>query len=219
MRGSNVDSEEQLQLLTSYSDWLKTKFKERKETNSQLKCYVKDILLEGLKVELEDANSNISELSTRNSNIVYYIGGYLVLRFKKGKKHCEECVKTMDTGLESLPEGFTAHEFTLLKNKGNLRFPSTSVFELLSKVESLITDFTIEGDIYERNSFLDILYTLCVDSLPKVGCDIHYINVMTNLIYDFLLVRYRFIGRDTTHEVTEESLTKKHKNRKLSKAI
>lgn len=79
-----------------------------------------------MKVELEEANRNILDAATRNDNVVYYIGGYLVYQFKTGKKHCEKCLETMDTGLEMLPEDFTAHEFTKLKSKGSLRFPSTN---------------------------------------------------------------------------------------------
>lgn len=93
------------------------------------------------------------------------------------------------------------------------------IFKLFSQVEFFINDFTTEGDIYDENSFLDILYTLCVDSLPKVGCDSHYLTVMTNLIYDYLIIRYKFIAKESTYDVTEDSLTKKHKNSKLSKAV
>lgn len=49
---------------------------------------------------------------------------------------------------------------------------------------------------------------LCADSLPKVGCDIHYLAVMTNLINDFLMVRYKFIAKESTYDVTEDRLTK-----------
>ena len=220
LRGSNVDNdEEQLSLLTSYTDWLISNFKDNRQANSELKHYIHDLLLEEMVIELYQANLNEFDEATRNDNVAYYICGYLVLRFKRGKKHCSCCAQTLDTGIEKLPANFTAHQFTALKNQGNLRFPSSSMYTLLSKVEELITDFRIEGDIFDPNSFIDILYTLCVNKLPKVGCDQHFQSVVTNLIYDYLLLRYRFIAKEFTQEFCETSHTKKHLNSKMSKAI
>lgn len=89
----------------------------------------------------------------------------------------------------------------------------------MQKVELLIIDYTCEGDIFENQSFVDIIYTLCVDTLPKVGCDAHYIDVMTNIVYDYMLLRFSFVAKQTALELCEKSYTKKHKNSKLSKAV
>ena len=100
----------------------------------------------------------------------------------------------MEIGVHDIPEEFTAAEFTLLKSKEKLKFDSCKLFALMEKVEMLITDFCVEQDIYDSEAFQNILYTLCADPLPKVGCDDHYLQLMTNLIYDYLIIRFRFIG-------------------------
>jgi hypothetical protein len=59
------------------------------------------------------------------------------------------------------------------------------MFELLKRVGFYVLDFCAVGDIIHFDSFRDILYTLCVDKLPKVGCPTHFLKLMSNIIYDF----------------------------------
>jgi hypothetical protein len=212
-----VDGQDGSYMLSSYIDWLTKKFKANSKANKDLKGYMHDILLTSMKVELDKANESVTEVATRNDNVVYYVVGYLICRFIKTRKHCSDCRQTMESSLSNLPEGFTASEFTKLKNKGKLRFASTNLFQLMKQVELIITDFCIEGDIYDRDAFENILHTVCVDSLPKVGCDKHFIQLMSNLIYDYMIIRFRFIGRETQNRMCEENTSKKHAHSKLSK--
>lgn len=52
--------------------------------------------------------------------------------------------------------------------------PSCTLFKLLKHVEFYVTDFGLEGDVYQHSAFQEILYTICVNNLPKVGCDLHF---------------------------------------------
>ena len=77
--------------------------------------------------------------------------------------------------------------------------------------------FFVVGDILQHDSFRDILYTLCVDELPKVGCDSHFLKLMTNLIYDFMIIRYKYIANQISNDLSGAIITRKHAQSKLSK--
>ncbi|KZR96932.1 Uncharacterized protein APZ42_008456, partial [Daphnia magna] len=49
LRGCNVDGQEKMEMLTSYTYWLIKRFKDNKKTNKTLKNYMKDILLTNIK--------------------------------------------------------------------------------------------------------------------------------------------------------------------------
>lgn len=92
VKGSNVDESERLRVLTTFKDWLTDGYKKRKRENLEFKNCEKDILLTEIQIEIEQVNAfyvNDDKVSV-NVNIVYYIAGYLVLKFKK-KSKCQEC--------------------------------------------------------------------------------------------------------------------------------
>jgi hypothetical protein len=88
---------------------------------------------------------------------------------------------------------------------------------MLKQVEFYIVDFCGVGDIVQHDSLRDILYMLCVDKLPKVGCDSHFLKLMTNLIYDFMIIRYKYIANQMSNDVSGAIITRKHAQSKLSK--
>ena len=91
LRGSNVDGEEKMELLMPYVEWLQQQCKANSKANKQLKSYMKDILLTEMKVELDNANDRESmRFTTKNDNIIYYVLGYIICRFIRGKKHCSK---------------------------------------------------------------------------------------------------------------------------------
>jgi hypothetical protein len=55
---------------------------------------------------------------------------------------------------------------------------SNKLFQLLASIETVILDYCSNGDIMKTDSFLDILYSLCLEELPQVGCDDHRQEVM-----------------------------------------
>lgn len=171
-----------------------------------------------MKIALEAENELILDPATRNDNVVYYICGYLVLKINRQKHSCDACRKTLCVSeLSDLPEGFKASDFTRLKSKGYLTLPSHNVFKLLSRTEMFISDFCDTGEIFEPNAFVDILYAICVESLPKVGCQDHHSTIMSNLIHDYMVTRFKFIGKEKTRELTQQKLARKHAQSKQSK--
>jgi hypothetical protein len=101
----------------------------------------------------------------------------------------------MEVKEEDISPEFNAHHLTKTKSKGKLRFSSPNLFQMLKQVEFYIVDFCGAGDIVQQDSFRDILYTLWVNKLPKVGCDSHFLKLMTNLIYDFMTIRYKYSSK------------------------
>ncbi|KAK4024984.1 hypothetical protein OUZ56_010478 [Daphnia magna] len=49
LRGCNVDGQEKMEMLTSYTDWLIKRFKDNRKMNKTFKNYIKDILLTNIK--------------------------------------------------------------------------------------------------------------------------------------------------------------------------
>ena len=122
----------------------------------------------------------------------------------------------MEVKEENISPEFNAHNLTKTKSKGKLRFSSPNLFQILKQVEFYIVDFCGVGDIVQHDFFRDILYTLCVDKLPKVGCDFHFRKVMTNLIYDFMIIRYKKIANQISNDVSGVIITRKDAQSKLS---
>lgn len=95
LRGCNVDTDkDEVRMLSSYVSLLRKKFKENSKASKDLKELTKDILVSEMRIALETENEKVTNLSNRNENVVYYVAGYVILKFYKG---------------------FTAPEFTDLK--------------------------------------------------------------------------------------------------------
>ncbi len=65
----------------------------------------------------------------------------------------------------------------------------------------------------KSDSFLDILYSLCMEELPQVGCVEHRQEVMVNLIYDFIITRFKCVVRNTKRESWAASHSKKKQSK------
>jgi len=86
-------------------------------------------------------------------------------------------------------------------------------------VEFYVSDFFSVGDIVRCDSFCDILYTLCVDKLPQVGCPLHSLKLMSNFIYDFLVISYKYVTKRMSDDLCGAIQTKKHTHSKLPKLL
>ncbi len=110
----------------------------------------------------------------------------------------------MEVKEEDISPEFNAHHLTKTKSKGKLRFSSPNLFQMLKQViEFYIVDFCGAGDIVQQDSFRDILYTLCVNKLPKVGCDSHFLKLMT---YDFMIIRYKYSSKQYSTFISDSWL-------------
>jgi hypothetical protein len=73
----------------------------------------------------------------------------------------------MEVKEEDISPDFNAHHLTKTKSKGKSRLSSPNLFQMLKQVKFYILGFCGVGNIFQHDSFRDILYTLCVDKLPK----------------------------------------------------
>ena len=87
---------------------------------------------------------------------------------------------------------------------------SYKLFQLLASIETVILDYCSTGDIMKNDSFLDILYSLCLEELPQVGCDDNRKEVMVNLIYDFMATRFKCMARNSKRESLEKKRAASH---------
>ena len=94
------------------------------------------------------------------------------------------------------------------------KITSYKLFQLLASIESVILDYCSTGDIMKNDSFLDILYSLCLEELPQVGCDDHRQEVMVNLIYDFMVTRFKCVARNSKRESLEKKRAASHSKKK-----
>ena len=163
---------------------------------------------------------NESEPATKSDNIIYYIVGYLVLRYKRRKdnRRCPSCLSSMDCGLKNLPEDFSAHQFTELKTRGGLRFAGTDLFHLIRMVEEEVQKvLSVPRGIFDPSAFQNILYSLCEKTLPRVGCQEHHLELMTTLIQDFLTLRMKYIAKQKKIELFQHDRAATLAHNKLGK--
>jgi hypothetical protein len=112
----------------------------------------------------------------------------------------------------SLPDNMTAQSLTKLKSKGWLKWASLDLFNLLTIVEKTIIKFVNEGIIFLRDAFEAILRELVFDNLPQVGC-----QFMTEIIFKFMILRFKCIAKRKSMEKTEKKNSNAHTHAKLSK--
>lgn len=155
--------------------------------------------------------------STMNEKIIYYICGYINRKHSKKKNGCTECVESISSAFGELPDNFTAQHLTVNKTKGGLKFASTSLFKLVNTVEQHFLDFCRSGRVFKPHSFSKLLYSICCDGLPRVGCDIHYLPFMSTLIYDYLVLRFKCVGKRTRIDLCSKSRADKHAKKKQSR--
>lgn len=170
-----------------------------------------------LREDQEEERSLQVTNASMNEKIIYYICGFLVRKYVSKNRCCAACAESITSAFGALPENFTAQHLVMNKNKGGLKFASTPLFRLICVAEGTFLDYLREGKIFKPNSFPKMLYNICYNELPLVGCQSHHITVMSNLIYDYLLSRFTCLGKQKRQELCSKSRAEKHSNMKKSK--
>ncbi|KAK4028030.1 hypothetical protein OUZ56_017193 [Daphnia magna] len=203
---SDLNSEERLTVLTNYHDWIKGGYKENKKKQDAFRKFVKDLLLDGITVQVETELQNSSQTASTSDNVIFYIGGYMVNKIQKRSK-CMTCIDSVKGGLESLPKDFAAQDLTELKSKGYLKFASLNLFMLLKVVEKEI----------QKKIDIDIITSLVEHQLPQISCQDHMQVFMTNIIMDFMCTRMKCIAKEKRLKITEDKRVKEKSTRKEKK--
>ena len=158
--------------------------------------------------------------ATINDNIVYFIGGYIAKTTNKKRISCKFCAPTLGDFENAISDIISASEFTRNKNVGKLTFCTSNLYRLLSIVENAFLKCYNSGLLFERNAFHDIIEVVTDGGkLPPVGCAIHCVAIMTNIIYDYLLLRFKAVAKAKTELWLEDKRSASHSKMKLSKMV
>lgn len=130
---------------------------------------------------LPQASNDSDESSTRDC-LIYYICGYVTKKILS-KKICASCIAFLKVGNIN----HTAAELVTWKSKGQLIYPNTFLFELLSKVEHSFKKFCMDYDVFEKvvediteNNF-DFIYTY----------NEHKVDIACEIVVYYLQMRLR----------------------------
>lgn len=222
----NVDGEEKIELLAaSYKEWLNECYNKKKKENTVEKKYMKDILEKEIcqqiltienpdfvrKEQQPDYDREVG--SVTNDNIVFYICGNLLHRRRNS---CKDCFATM-SGSKSLPANLDVQKLTICKDQGALQYVSLNMFSLLSAAEAAVLRVVAAKQIFLRDCYEDVLHDICLDPLAPLGCPKHRVSLMTDLIFDYVLSRFRCIAMRQKMMLTENIASKSSCSRKLAK--
>ena len=216
LRNANVDNEERMTLLTSYKSCLLDRFKEDAATAKAKRDELKSRL-----AKIQYLDRDFPDEESRNKyleHLVYDLSGYM-LHSRKGKiGKCEACWKTILTGIELPSDEFYADKLVVLKSKGGLKKATRNMFSIFLAVEK-IYHFKTE-DAYIRDSFEKVISKIAKLHLHPVGCcESHREKMVTELIYDYVVIRYRFEAKSKKEKETHRANSQRHKNRKMSKLL
>lgn len=233
LRGSNCDSEEKNEVLSSYGESIKKRFKENKKKTEEKKKYFRDILLKGIIREIEICGSAVNDdhespssespkIDVLDSDIIYYICGYMVHSFrKKGKKtkssFCQHCLATVNINPEDLPPNFTASQLTEIKKRGSLIFSSYKLFQLICQVEDAFLKLAKCERVFLKDSYEAVLRIISGKKLPLVGCEIHQKSLMTDVIFQYLTLRFRCYAKIKFVDHVEKKRGEAHARMKMKK--
>ncbi len=213
--GANVDQDEKMRILAPYRECLMKSYHDTRREAFRFKQEIKDNLLKGLIFEETNGAGEYPATGTINDNVVYYICGYLIHKYRKYS--CKHCLSTINLDLDLLPETLTFERLTLIRSRGWLKLASTDFFRLISHVESKLQEHSLLDDIYVNGAFETILNTVNESALPKVGCEEHSKQFVVNCIYDYLLLRFKAIARRKKQQMVDKLAAQRHANRKKSK--
>ena len=237
LRGANCDGEERNVVLTSYSSCVKKRFSNNKKLIEEKRLYFRDILLKGIMREMALADSPQTEndddstdfqtppssrIDVLDCDIIYYICGYMVHSFRqKGKRtnssFCQNCLATVNISPEELPPNFTASQLTEIKKRGKLIFSSYKLFQLICVVEENFLKLAKHDQVFMKDAYEAILLLISGSKLPLIGCQTHQTSLMSDVIFQYLTLRFRCFGKKRFVDVVEKKRAEQHARMKMKK--
>lgn len=148
IKGSNVDSSEDIKILVTISKCLSEKAKQSDLAADDLKKSLEDKLLKELTVRYVDSIPVQPKNDYINDIAIYDLFGYL-LKAWPSVTECEDCCKAVRCDELQLPPDFTADNFTALRTRGGLIFVAIGMFKAFRVIETIIqSHFNPIGQIY-----------------------------------------------------------------------
>lgn len=169
--------------LADLSEIFHDKHNQREDKINKLKNKLDKLIQEGLWEPsdiLPNCNYN-GECSMRDC-IVYYVCGYVtrkLLRFKK----CPKCISFFKNNDAYHP----AAELITLKSRGQLVYPITHLYELLSKVDHYFSLYCHDYNVFDK--VIDNITE--IDFNFKYPCEEHVIEITTEIVVYYIQMRLR----------------------------
>ncbi|KAI9565054.1 hypothetical protein GHT06_008801 [Daphnia sinensis] len=150
-------------------------------------------------------------------HIVYDLAGYMLHARRKLIGKCDSCWKSLLTNDQLKPDCFYADKFLVLKNKGGLKIPARNMFAVLLQVEKILIKHFESEDAYIHDSFDSVISKVSEMTIHPICCDLHREKLTPSLIYEYIVIRYRFQGKWKKQEETAKADSRRHTQRKMSK--
>ncbi len=123
---------------------------------------------------------------------------------KRKKSSCRTCVETLK-GSRNFPLNHTVEKLTIFKDEGHLNYCSKNMFDMISVVERAFLVSVKESRIFLRDSFEEVMRNVDFDALPTVGCFSHQVELMTDLIMDYVVRRLTCFAEKKNAKITAKS--------------
>jgi hypothetical protein len=129
---------------------------------------------------------------------------------QKGKRvkssFCQNCLATVNISPEELPPNFTASQLTEIKKRGYLIFSSFKLFQLIWVVEENFLKLAKHDHVFMKDAYEAILLLIFGSKLPLIGCQMHQTSLMSDVIFQYLTLRFRCFGKEGSSILLKKTL-------------
>ena len=220
LRNANVDNEERMVILSSYKHCMLARFKEDKKATASKREELKSRLAKSISfLDTDFVNLSSSLMDIYLQHVVFDLSGYMLHSRAKKIGKCEVCWQSILSNDDLDPDDFYADKLVVLKNKGGLKKATPNMFSIFLHVERELMKHFKNGEVLIRDSFEKVMNKIAKLSLHPVGCEQHRKTLVSELIYDYVVIRFRFEAKAIKNKEIQKAKTTRHKNRKLSKLL
>ena len=128
-----------------------------------------------------------------------------------------QCLATVNISPEELPPNFTASQLTEIKKRGKLIFSSYKLFQLICVVEENFLKLAKHDQVFMKDAYEAILLLISGSKLPFIGCQTHQTSLMSDVIFQYLTLRFRCFGKKRFVDVVEKKRGEQHARIKMKK--
>ena len=221
VNNGNISNEERMHLLTSYSDCMRANFKDRTKEAADKRKHLQDILVDGLCFRQVDKSESGADLSKSAIDIVYDLCGLIIhirsALIAKITNNCQVCFKSLCTEKDLLSPDFYSHSLVSVRDKGGLKYCTPDMATTFNAVERVIQQQFDSPNAYLSDSFENVIDQLAKLKLPPLGCTMHRPELVSRLIYEYVVLRYRFEAKQQKHKMLSKSKGDRLAKKKLSK--
>lgn len=223
VNNGNISNEERMVLLTSYKECMIRNFKENTKAAAEKRKHFQDQLLNGLYYRSLGRCVNDEEhLTEASSHTVYDLCGFLLharcALIKKLTENCSSCWASIATTKELLPSNFHESAFVALRDFGGLKYCTPSMSGVFKCVESILQAHFKSEQAYISDSFDTVIEKISSmeESVPEIFCKLHREFAAPRIIYEYVVIRFRFEAKRRKHALLDEKAARQAK-RKLAK--